>query len=156
MFRIFGACLEGHLGMKLSMIWKSFTLFSSGAFHQGERCVSSSCSRVESRALEYFARELGQLQRFQRISLCQVDQQFFFAKWPWPDHGGKRPLGLMPDFLCRPRAGSPCWRLGRSRCYQWLYCFLLHQKVPFGNGREPIYYIVWYCLIIRWIFFGAH
>ena len=54
--------MQGRFGMKFSMIWKSFTLLSSVAFYQGERCVSSSCSRVESRALEYFARELGQLQ----------------------------------------------------------------------------------------------
>ena len=54
--------MQGRFGMKFSMIWKSFTLLSSVAFYRGERCVSSSCSRVESRALEYFARELGQLQ----------------------------------------------------------------------------------------------
>ena len=66
----------------------------------------------------------------------------------------KFPVGLMPDFLCsHPLRRKSLLEAGKVQVLddQWLeaaqrsqlYCVVLHQMVPFGNGGEPII-----CLIL--------
>ena len=170
--------------MKLSMMWKSFTLFSSVAFHQGERCVSSSCSRVESRALEYFARELGQLMSTPN----KIPTNFFVPSWPvgfLPNahglHGGKISRRVDARFPMQPPLAQEVpaggwespgvrWPVARScsKISALLFCVTPNGAFWQWGGAHYMFDIVWLfdgfflcplidCILIvfNWVVFGT-